>query len=417
MAQFTIQPVRGTHDYKGDEYLKQDTIHRLALQIAQHHGYTPIATPIFEFSSVFKRSLGDASDVVSKEMYTFTDRNGEELTLRPEGTAAVARALISLGLAHDLPQKFYYCGPMFRYERPQKGRMRQFHQLALEIFGVESPQADAEVISLAVLFLKKLGIFEKTALQLNSLGDLESRKNYRIALVHYFEQYKESLSVDSQRRLQTNPLRILDSKAPQDQEIVKNAPLLQDFLTPSSQQFFQQVCNLLEKADIPFLINPHIVRGLDYYCHTTFEFITQELGAQGTVLAGGRYDGLVKMLGGPEVCGIGWAAGIERLEALANISLSICPKNAIIPLDKNSEPLSWVLFSRLQQAEVPCELDYSGDASKRLKRAHKKGAQYAFLVKQEEYEQGRLTVRNLQTGEQKSVTETELIQQFSSQLL
>lgn len=406
-----LQPVRGTHDYYGETYLKHDFIHRLALELALRHNYTPLSTPIFEFSSVFKRSLGDSSDVVSKEMYSFIDRNGEELTLRPEGTAAAARALISLGLAHDLPQKFYYCGPMFRYERPQKGRTRQFHQLALEIFGAESPQADAEVITLAAVFLKKLGIFDRTVLELNTLGDTLSRQQYRIALVDYLNQYQQGLSSDSQRRLQTNPLRILDSKSPQDQEIVKNAPLLNDFLTASAREFFDQVCTLLTAAQIPFVINPFIVRGLDYYCHTTFEFITTELGAQGTVLAGGRYDGLVKMLGGPDVCGIGWAAGIERLEALTHIPLKPQQYAVIIPLTQAAEAESWALYTRLQQTNIACSLDYSGNASKRLKRAHKKGVQSVFLVDPDQ-PLGSIVVRCLQTGMQQILTEQELIQQF-----
>ncbi|MBF0394553.1 MAG: histidine--tRNA ligase, partial [Alphaproteobacteria bacterium] len=312
----SLQPVRGTHDLLPEEARRHRRVEDTAFEIAERYGYGEIATPIFEFTEVFARTLGETSDVVTKEMYTFTDRGGESITLRPEGTAGVARAFISGGLSQHLPLKFFYRGPMFRYERPQKGRLRQFHQVGVEFLGVSDPLADAEVIGLGAHLLDALGLAGRVQLELNSLGDAESRAAYREALVAYLSRFKDALSKESLDRLERNPLRILDSKDEGDRRVVADAPLLGDHLNEASRAFFDGLKRGLDGLGVAYRVNPRLVRGLDYYCHTAFEFTTDALGAQGTVLAGGRYDGLIGQMGGPATPGIGWAAGVERLGML-----------------------------------------------------------------------------------------------------
>ncbi len=282
-----MQPVRGTADLMPRQKSQMNIVLEKASLIASRYGFQDMETPIFEFTEVFSRPLGESSDVVAKETYSFEDRGGSSLTLRPEGTASVMRALISNGLTQSLPQKFFYAGPMFRYERPQKGRMRQFHQIGCEYIGSFNPLADAEVIGCAAQFLSELGVLDSCILHLNSLGDGESRDAYRAALVAFLSDYKNELSSDSQRRLGENPLRILDSKADEDRKILKNAPQLPAFLTSQAQQHFELVTNALDKAGSNWQLDTNLVRGLDYYSHTAFEFITEELGSQGTVLGGG----------------------------------------------------------------------------------------------------------------------------------
>ncbi len=303
----------------------------VARAAAERYGYLEIATPIFEFSDVFKRTLGDTSDIVTKEMYTFTDKGGETLTLRPEGTAGIMRALISGGLRQHLPLKYFTYGPMFRYERPQAGRMRQFHQLDIELLGVAQPAGDVEVISCGAAILRDLGVLERTVLELNTLGDSESRTAYRQALVDYFTGHSSKLSQDSRDRLTRNPLRILDSKDEGDRALIKGAPVFGDFLNQASSEFFAGVQAGLDTLGIAYQLNPRLVRGLDYYCHTAFEFTTTELGAQGTVMAGGRYDGLAALMGGPATPGIGWAAGIERLSMMMAQDTSARRAIAVVP--------------------------------------------------------------------------------------
>ncbi|MBZ0325847.1 MAG: histidine--tRNA ligase, partial [Alphaproteobacteria bacterium] len=281
----SLQPVRGTHDLLPDDSRRHRHLVETARRIAALYGYEEMATPIFEFSEVFKRTLGEVSDIVTKEMYSFTDRGGEEITLRPEGTAGIARALISGGLSQSLPLKFFYQGPMFRYERPQKGRLRQFHQFGVELLGVAEPQGDVEAIAVGARLLAALGIADRTRLELNSLGDGASRTAYRAALVAYFSDHRDALSDDSRVRLERNPLRILDSKDEGDRRIIGGAPPLADHLNAESADFFAQVRTGLDDLGIAYLVNQTLVRGLDYYCHTAFEFTTQTLGAQGTVLA------------------------------------------------------------------------------------------------------------------------------------
>ena len=297
MAQ-QLQPVRGTHDILPDDYDRFRHVVDTARRAAFLFGYREMATPIFEFTDVFARSMGETSDVVSKEMYSFTDKGGEGLTLRPEYTAGICRAFISNGLLQHVPFKTFAWGPMFRFERPQKGRQRQFHQIDVEVLGAPEPQADVEVIALAAEILRRLGILDKCVLELNTLGDPESRVGYRDALVKYFGGHLDKLSEDSRKRLEKNPLRILDSKDEGDRALVANAPLIQEYLTPAASDFFKAVQDGLTANSVPFTVSPRLVRGLDYYTHTAFEFTTTMLGAQGTVLAGGRYDGLVEQLGG-----------------------------------------------------------------------------------------------------------------------
>ncbi len=308
-----LQPVRGTHDLLPDEMRRYRRVAETARLAAECFGYQEMATPIFEFSEVFKRTLGDTSDIVTKEMYTFTDRGGETITLRPEGTASVARALISGGLAQHLPLKYFYSGPMFRYERPQKGRMRQFHQTGIELLGIKEPLGDVEVIATGAEFLRRIDAWDRSQLEINTLGDTESRQNYRKVLVDYLSGHRARLSEDSVSRLERNPLRILDSKDKGDQAVVADAPVYTDYLNAASRDFFAKVKQGLEALGIAYVVNPRLVRGLDYYSHTCFEVTCEELGAQKTILAGGRYDGLIPMMGGPETPGVGWG---ERHRAL-----------------------------------------------------------------------------------------------------
>ena len=315
----SVRPVRGTVDLFPEEFRRHSRVIDAARGLANVYGYGEIQTPIFEFTEVFARTLGDVSDVVTKEMYTFEDRGGERITLRPENTAGVARAFISAKLQNDLPLKYFYAGPMFRYERPQKGRQRQFHQIGVELFGVPGPSGDVEVIALAAQILDQLEMRQHCVLNLNTLGDTESRQAYRIALVEYFSDYKARLSDDSVARLEKNPLRILDSKDQSDKEIVDGAPSFDQYLTASASEFFGEVREGLDDLGIAYELNPRLVRGLDYYCHTAFEFVTDALGAQGTVIGGGRYDGLIGMMGGPETPGVGWAGGIERQIGRAHV--------------------------------------------------------------------------------------------------
>jgi histidyl-tRNA synthetase len=398
-----LQPVRGTRDILPDERQRHRFIEEMAREAAQRYGYSEIATPIFEFSDVFKRTLGDTSDIVTKEMYTFTDKGGDEVTLRPEGTAGVARMLISGGLAQNLPLKYFYRGPMFRYERPQKGRFRQFHQTGVELLGVAEPLGDIEVIALGAAILDGLGILSKATLELNTLGNTESRSTYREKLIAYFNDYRTDLSEDSQDRLERNPLRILDSKDRRDRDIVTGAPEFSDSLDTESAEFFAAVTEGLDALSIDYCLNSRLVRGLDYYCHTAFEFTTEELGAQGTILAGGRYDGLVEQMGGTKTAGVGWAAGIERLAMLAESVPEEKRPIAIIPVAPELQTRGLAIAHDLRSRGFVIELGYRGNMSRRLKRANKLNAKASIILGPDELERGAATVRNLDTGDQEEV--------------
>ncbi len=398
-----LQPVRGTRDILPDERQRHRFIEETAREAAQRYGYAEIATPIFEFSDVFKRTLGDTSDIVTKEMYTFTDKGGDEVTLRPEGTAGVARMLISGGLAQNLPLKYFYRGPMFRYERPQKGRFRQFHQTGVELLGVAEPLGDIEVIALGAAVLDGLGILSKATLELNTLGNTESRSAYREKLIAYFNDYRTDLSEDSQSRLERNPLRILDSKDRRDREIITNAPEFSDSLDAESADFCAAVTAGLDALSIAYRLNSRLVRGLDYYCHTAFEFTTEELGAQGTILAGGRYDGLVEQMGGAKTAGVGWAAGIERLAMLAENVPDEARPIAIIPVVPELQTKGLAIAHDLRSRGFVIEFGYRGNMSRRLKRANKLNAKASIILGPDELERGAATVRNLDTGDQEEV--------------
>jgi histidyl-tRNA synthetase len=403
-----LQPVRGTRDLLPEESRRQRLVSETGLKIAALYGYEEIATPIFEFSEVFKRTLGDTSDIVTKEMYSFTDRGGDELTLRPEGTAGVARAVISEGLTQKLPLKFFYSGPMFRYERPQKGRFRQFHQIGIELFGVAEPAADVEVIAAGAHILEALGVLDKTSLELNTLGDAASRTAYRGALVDYLLGRRDRLSEESRGRLERNPLRILDSKDEGDRRVVADAPVYFDHLNEASRDFLKAVERALQALGIAYRLNPRIVRGLDYYCHTVFEFTTEALGAQGAVLAGGRYDGLVETMGGPATPGVGWAAGIERLAMLIAAPPAAPRPVAVIPIGEEAELAALPLARDLRRGGIAVELGFRGNLSRRLKRANRINARAAVLIGEEELKRGVVTLRDLDSGAQSEVALAEL---------
>lgn len=398
-----LQPVRGTQDIWGDDALRFNKVVDIFRGVSERYGFEPISTPIFEFTHVFSRTLGETSDVVSKEMYCFEDRGGESLTLRPENTAGIARAYMSEGMKQYGTKKFYAHGPMFRYERPQKGRYRQFNQLDAEIIGAPEPQADVELIAMAWQMLKDLGISENTVLHLNSLGDQTSREAYRAALVEYFTVHIDQLSEDSRTRLEKNPLRILDSKAECDRALLPDAPKLSSFLNEESSAFFNRVKAGLEAMGIPYDLDENLVRGLDYYCHTSFEFITTDLGSQGTVIGGGRYDGLMEQMGGPATPGIGWAAGIERLAMLLAEAPSQPNPVVIIPMGEKAEIVGSNIAYQLRDAGVYVDMGFRGNMKKRMKRASDAGATHTIIIGDNELEKGVVLIRDMETGDQQEV--------------
>ena len=373
--------------------------------MAQRYSHQEIDTPIFEFTETFKRTLGDTSDVVTKEMYTFEDRGGEQITLRPEYTAGIARAFMSNGLQQSTPCKFYSFGPIFRYERPQKGRMRQFHQIDVEIIGVPEAQADIEVLSLAADLLNELGISRYIKLELNSLGDPESRVLYRNALVAYFSDFKAKLSEDSLKRLEKNPMRILDSKDETDRGLIENAPRIGDYYNDFTKKFFADVIAGVEDLGIDYHINDRLVRGLDYYCHTAFEFTTDQLGSQGAVIAGGRYDGLMEMMGGPKTAGIGWAGGMERMAELISEDLLIKANRPVVvtPVGAAGQSIAMKIAHDLRVAGIVVDMAYSGNVGKRMKRANKQNASFVVLIGEDEITRAVATVKNLDQGSQQEV--------------
>ena len=341
-------------------------------------------------------------------MYTFETKGGESVTLRPEGTAGVARAFISEGLTQQTPLKFFYHGPMFRHERPQKGRQRQFHQIGAELLGVPGPQGDVEVIALADHTLRELNLSGHITLELNSLGDTESRAAYRAVLIDFLFGHREKLSAESRERLEKNPLRVLDSKEPADKEIVVSAPRFPDYLNQTSRDFFKAVQDGLNNLGIFFKLNSSLVRGLDYYSHTAFEFTTEALGAQGTVLAGGRYDGLIKQMGGPPTAGIGWAAGVERLAMLLSDLPPLPRPIAMIPVGESEDAIAQKLSHRLRNSGFNIDIGYSGNMGKRMKRANKLNARVALIIGEDEVKQSVVTVRQLDSGEQSRVAMADL---------
>ena len=398
-----LQPARGTADLLPKNMAKHRLVIEAARNAASRYGFQEMATPIFEFSEVFSRPLGESSDIVTKENYSFTDRGGEMLTLRPENTAGVVRAVISGGLTQNLPLKYFYAGPMFRYERPQKGRMRQFHQVGVEYLGPDHSLADAEVIACGARFLATLGVLDDCVLHLNSLGDGESRAAYRSALIDYLEEFGDQLSDDSKTRLKVNPLRILDSKDAGDRSILRDAPQLQDYLNDDSKMHFATLVAALDAAGVAWVFDPLLVRGLDYYCHTAFEFVTNALGAQGTVLGGGRYDGLAEMLGGPRICGVGWAAGVERLAMLVGETVLASPKVAIVTADDAAQQAAFGLTETLRDAGIDIDLPIGGSMGKKLKKADKAGIRLVVIIGSDELAKNIVLLRDLSDGSQQEL--------------
>jgi len=365
----TPKAIRGTQDMIGETAARFAHVVATFDRVRRLYGFGRIEVPVFEATAVFSRSLGESTDVVSKEMYTFPDRGGESLTLRPEFTAGIARAYLTEGWQQYIPLKVATHGPLFRYERPQKGRFRQFHQLDAEAIGAAEPAADVELLCFADQLLRELGVADGVTLQLNTLGDAETRDAWRAALIAHFEKHRGDLSEDSLARLDRNPLRILDSKDPRDRPIADAAPGIDDYLSVEAGTFFESVTKGLDASGVAWARNGRLVRGLDYYRHTAFEFVTDRLGAQGTVLGGGRYDGLIETLGGPVTPAVGWAAGIERLAMLIDAPVDIKPNFAVIVEDDHLLTAGLEIISRLRSLGYSCELAASGSPKKRYEKA------------------------------------------------
>lgn len=367
----TPRPIRGTQDIFGEDQRRFGRVVDAFERIRRLYCFSRVELPVFESTAVFARSLGETTDVVSKEMYSFEDRGGDSLTLRPEFTAGIARAYLTDGWQQYAPLKIATHGPVFRYERPQKGRYRQFHQIDAEVIGAAEPGADVELLAFADQLLHELGIANGVTLQLNTLGDAETRDAWRAALVAHFEAHRTVLSEDSLARLDKNPLRILDSKDPRDRPVADSAPGIDDYLTPEARDFFAAVTAGLDAAGVAWTRNDRLVRGLDYYRHTAFEFVTDRLGAQGTVLAGGRYDGLIGSLGGPETPGVGWAAGIERLAMLLDGAPAPQLDVAVVVEDERALAEGVATVARLRKAGLVADLVATGSPRKRYDKALK----------------------------------------------
>jgi histidyl-tRNA synthetase len=403
----TPRPIRGTQDIFGPEAEAFAFVVETFERVRKLYRFRRVEMPVFERTEVFARSIGETTDIVSKEMYSFEDRGGESLTLRPEFTAGIARAYLTDGWQQYAPLKVATDGPLFRYERPQKGRYRQFHQLDAEIIGAAEPQADVELLAMADQLLKELGISEGVTLQLNTLGDAESREGWRAALVSYFRAHRGDLSEDSQDRLDRNPLRILDSKDPRDRPFVADAPKIDDYLSGEAQDYFGRVCEGLQAAGVVWTRAPALVRGLDYYRHTAFEFVTDRLGAQGTVLGGGRYDGLIETLGGPHTPAVGWAAGIERLAMLVGEWEEQRIDLVVFSEFDGFENLALEISELLRDARghsdtehLLVELLYSGSRKKRYLKAKASDAWRGLSIEPHEHHLGCARLRDLNvTGE------------------
>ncbi|GGO66996.1 histidine--tRNA ligase [Bowmanella pacifica] len=388
-----IQAIRGMNDCLPEQSGLWQWVEQTIRDVVKSYGYQEIRTPVVESTELFKRSIGEVTDIVEKEMYTFEDRNGDSLTLRPEGTASCVRAGNEHGLLYNQQQRLWYMGPMFRHERPQKGRYRQFHQFGVETFGLAGPDIDVEVILMTARLWQKFGMADKVSLEINSLGSSEARANYRDALVAFLSQHAEQLDEDSKRRMTTNPLRVLDSKNPDVQALLKDAPDLLDYLDEESKQHFDLLCERLTQAGIQFRVNSRLVRGLDYYNRTVFEWVTDALGAQGTVCAGGRYDGLVEQLGGKTTPAVGFAMGLERLVLLLeSLQLVQLPPEVDVYLSllgEKAEAFGLTLAESLRDAVPGLKLQThcgGGNLKKQMKRADKSGAGIALIIGEQEVE-------------------------------
>ncbi|MET4595570.1 MULTISPECIES: histidine--tRNA ligase [unclassified Sphingomonas] len=404
----TPRRVRGTQDIFGDEQRRFAHVLATFERVRALYCFQRIDIPVFESTAVFARSLGETTDVVSKEMYSFEDRGGDSLTLRPEFTAGIARAYLTEGWQQFAPLKITTSGPVFRYERPQKGRFRQFHQIDAEVIGAAEPAADVELLVLADQLLRELGIAEGVTLQLNTLGDAATREAWRAALVAHFEAHRGDLSEDSLTRLEKNPMRILDSKDPKDRPIADSAPDIDAYLTPEARAFFDAVTAGLDAAGVAWERNARLVRGLDYYRHTAFEFVTDRLGSQGTVLAGGRYDGLIGSLGGPETAGVGWAAGVERLAMLLDEPAAAAIDAVVVPMGAAAEARATGIVADLRRAGVAVEMAYKGKMKARMAKADALGARFAIILGDDELAKGVAAVKTLGAGTQVEVAFADL---------
>ncbi|MEE3663140.1 histidine--tRNA ligase [Brenneria sp. g21c3] len=419
-----IQAIRGMNDYLPADTALWQRIENSLKQVLGSYGYSEIRTPIVEQTGLFKRAIGEVTDVVEKEMYTFEDRNGDSLTLRPENTASCVRAGIEHGILYNQEQRLWYIGPMFRHERPQKGRYRQFHQIGCEVFGLAGPDIDAELILLTARWWRELGISEHVNLELNSIGSLEARATYREALIAFLEQHKDRLDEDCLRRMYTNPLRVLDSKNSQVQTLLNDAPVLTDYLDDESRVHFESLCELLTQAGIPYTVNPRLVRGLDYYNRTVFEWVTTSLGAQGTVCAGGRYDGMVEQLGGHATPSVGFAMGLERLVLLVqsvNSGFKALPGVDVylISSGAGTQIAAMKLAETLRDALPQLKLmtNYGGgNFKKQFARADKWGARIALVLGENEVAAGQVVIKNLSNGEQDTLAQADVAARLTTLL-
>lgn len=420
----TIQSIRGMHDILPEQSAAWQYLETTVRQLLSRYGYREIRTPVLEVTELFKRAVGEVTDIVEKEMYTFADRNGDSLSLRPEGTASCVRAGIEHGLFYNQQQRLWYTGPMFRHERPQKGRYRQFHQVGVETFGITGPDIDAELIALSARLWQELGL-KNVRLELNSLGTPASRTIYREKLVEYFSAHLDVLDEEAKQRLHSNPMRILDTKNPATRPIADAAPSLHDYLDEESKQHFQQLCSMLDEMGIQYVINPRLVRGLDYYTRTVFEWITEELGSQGTICAGGRYDGLVSQMGGHETPACGFAMGMERLLELMQVqeqALNTTAPDIYLVLAGEQATQKGIVLAEKLRTDLPqlkLQVNTGGGGMKvQMKRADKSGARYALILGEQELAAGEISFKPMQDAEaaQLSFKLSELSQQLAAQL-
>mgnify|MGYP000244430236 FL=1 len=419
-----IQAIRGMNDCLPSETGLWQFVESTIRQVVASYGYQEIRTPIVESTDLFKRSIGEVTDIVEKEMYTFADRNSDSLTLRPEGTACVVRAGNEHGLLYNQQQRLWYIGQMFRHERPQKGRYRQFHQFGVEVFGLAGPDIDAEVILLSARLWEKFGISQNVTLEINSLGSTEARASYKEQLVAFLKTRESELDEDSLRRLQTNPLRVLDSKNPQVQKAVKDAPQLIDCLDEESAKHFQGLCERLDNLGIKYRVNPALVRGLDYYNRTVFEWVTDSLGSQGTVCAGGRYDGLVEQLGGKATQGVGFAMGLERLVLMLQTlkldkDLASVVDIYVTAMDESVELYARQVSEKLRDALPQIKLMNhcgGGNFKKQMKRADQSGASIAFIIGQDEMETQQVAVKYLREKQPQEIVSINELTHFTQKL-
>ncbi|MBC3616660.1 histidine--tRNA ligase [Vibrio metschnikovii] len=416
----TIQAIRGMNDCLPTQSPLWQKVENAVKNVVSAYGYSEVRMPIVEMTPLFSRAIGEVTDVVEKEMYTFADRNGDSLSLRPEGTAGCVRAGIEHGLLYNQEQRLWYIGPMFRHERPQKGRYRQFHQCGVEVFGIDGPDVDAELIMMTARLWHELGIAEHVRLELNSIGSLAARADYRSALIEYLEQHQDVLDEDCKRRMYTNPLRVLDSKNPDVQAILGDAPELADYLDAESKQHFSGLCELLDAAGIEYTVNQRLVRGLDYYNRTVFEWITESLGSQGTVCGGGRYDGLVEQLGGKATPAVGFAMGLERLvlmmETLGNTEVRRSVDVYIVTAGEGT-PMAGMKLAEQLREQVPglrvmnhCG---GGNFKKQFKRADKVGAAVALVLGENEIAEKTVVLKDLLGGQQTTLSQTDIASQLA----